>query len=209
MEHKGSLPHPQEPARCPYPEPDQFSPCPLPTSWGHILILSPHLRLGLPSGLFPPVKPVKALCDLSSPPYVLQTPSISFVSIWSPKSYLVRSIDHKLIVMYSSPLPRYLFFSTLLSNSLSMLSSVDVSDQVSHPYRTGRIIILYTLTYRLYFCTANRKTKDYAKKRTCFTSTISDARLFTHQRDLYVGIATTIFFFHEPNCSQYQPLINI
>jgi hypothetical protein len=28
MEPKGSLPHLQEPATCPYPEPDQSSPCP-------------------------------------------------------------------------------------------------------------------------------------------------------------------------------------
>jgi hypothetical protein len=30
MEHEGSLPHLQEPATCPYPEPDQSSPCPHP-----------------------------------------------------------------------------------------------------------------------------------------------------------------------------------
>ena len=30
MEPEGSLPHSQEPATCPYPEPDQSSPCPTP-----------------------------------------------------------------------------------------------------------------------------------------------------------------------------------
>jgi hypothetical protein len=28
MEPRGSLPHEQQPAICPYPEPDQSSPCP-------------------------------------------------------------------------------------------------------------------------------------------------------------------------------------
>ena len=37
----------------PYPEPDLSSPCPHPTCWSCILILSSHLRLGLPSDLFP------------------------------------------------------------------------------------------------------------------------------------------------------------
>ena len=37
------------------------SPQPLPTSWRSILILSPHLRLGLPNGLFPSDFPTRTL----------------------------------------------------------------------------------------------------------------------------------------------------
>ena len=41
---------------------------PHPTSWRSILILSTHLRLGLPSGSFPPVSPARPLyTPLSSP----------------------------------------------------------------------------------------------------------------------------------------------
>ena len=38
------------------------SPQPPPTSWRSIFILSPHLRLGLPSGLFPSGLPTRTLC---------------------------------------------------------------------------------------------------------------------------------------------------
>ena len=41
MKTEGSLPHLQQPATCPYLEPDRSSPCPHPTSLRSILILSP------------------------------------------------------------------------------------------------------------------------------------------------------------------------
>jgi hypothetical protein len=69
MEPEGSLPHSQAPATCPYPEPNQSNPClPHPISWS-ILILSSHLRLCLPSSLFPPGLPHKT--PLSRPTTLL------------------------------------------------------------------------------------------------------------------------------------------
>ena len=46
------------------------------------LILSSHLCLGLPSGAFPWISLQKPCIHLSSPPYVLHAPPISFFSIW-------------------------------------------------------------------------------------------------------------------------------
>jgi hypothetical protein len=54
MEPKGSSPHPQAHATCPYPELAPSSPhTHIPLHEKSILILSSHLRLGLPSGLLP------------------------------------------------------------------------------------------------------------------------------------------------------------
>jgi hypothetical protein len=52
MEPEGSLPRSQEPSTGPYPEPDRSNPYqPILSLVRSILILSTHLRLGLPSGL--------------------------------------------------------------------------------------------------------------------------------------------------------------
>ena len=65
-----------------------------PISWAAILILSSHLRLGLPSGSFPQVSPPKPSICLSSPPYALHALPISFLSSFSPEQYWVSSTDH-------------------------------------------------------------------------------------------------------------------
>ena len=62
MEPEGSLSHSQVPVTCPYPEPARSSPCPSTSRFlKYILILSSHLCLGLPSGLFPSLFPTKSL----------------------------------------------------------------------------------------------------------------------------------------------------
>jgi len=57
-----------------------------------------------------------------------------------------------------------ILLSNLLSNTLSLCSSLNVSRQVSHPYkRTGKIIVLYIIIFN--FSIANWKTKDSAQMR--------------------------------------------
>jgi hypothetical protein len=67
---------------------------PHPTSWRSILILSTHLCLGLPRGLFPSGFPSKTLHAPSPQPYTPHAQPISFFSILSPAQYWVRSTDH-------------------------------------------------------------------------------------------------------------------
>jgi hypothetical protein len=80
---------------------------PHPTSWRSILILSSHLRLGHPSGLFPPGFLTKILYMLFSSSIRVTCHAISFFSILSPANYWVRSVDDEV--------PHYeVFFTPLL-----------------------------------------------------------------------------------------------
>jgi hypothetical protein len=67
----------------------------------------------------------------------------------------VQVMKLSLCSFFQSPITSSLFgpnilLSTLFSNTLSLCSSLNVRDQVSHPYRTiGKIIVLYNQLYHI------------------------------------------------------------
>ena len=119
---------------------------PHPISWRSILILSTHLHLGLPSGLFPSGFPIKTLYTPSPHPYAPHAQPISFARTILGEEY--KSFSSSLCSLLHSPVTSSLLgpnilLNAIFSNTLSFLSSRSVSDQVSHPYKTtGKIIVL-------------------------------------------------------------------
>jgi len=96
---------------------------------------------------FPQVSPSKPCIHLSSLPYVLHTPAISFFSTWSPEKYWVMRTDYKAphyVVFLHSPvisslLGPNILLSTLFSNTFCLRYSLNMSDRVSHSYTaTGK-----------------------------------------------------------------------
>ena len=155
MKPEGLLPHSQVPATCPYPEPAQSSPYLVhPTFWRPILMLYSHLCLGLPTGLLPSGFPIKTLYTPLPSSWRATCLSHPILLDFVTRTILAqeyRSLSSSLCCFLHCPVTSSLWgpnilLNTLFSNTLSLRSSLIVSDQVSHPYTTGKFVVLYILT---------------------------------------------------------------
>ena len=171
MEPKDSLPHLQVPATCPSPEPHWSSPCPP----SHSLMI--HLNIILPpicgcstwslSLCFPhqnpaytPPLPQCATCSA----HLILLGLITIIIIGEEYRSLSSSLCSFLHSSVTSSLlgPNNLL-STLFSNILNLQSSLNVSNQFSHPYKTtGKIIVLYILIF--IFLERNPEDKRFCTK---------------------------------------------
>ena len=155
MEPKGSLMHTQVPSTCPYPEAIRSSLCPhIPLPKIHLNIITPSMPI-LPSGLFPTGIPTKTMHMPLLSLYLLHAPPICLLHFitWKISGEQYRSLSSSLCSFLHSPvtlsiLGPNILLNTLFSNTLSLHSSLNVGDQVSHPYKsTGKIIVLYILIF--------------------------------------------------------------
>ena len=130
MEPEGSLPHPEVPATCPYPEPARSSPYPPhPTSWRSNIILSSHLHLGLPSGLFPSAFPTKTLYTPLFPPICSTCPAHFIIFNLITRTILgeqYRSLSTSLCSFLLFPVTSSLLGPNILLNTLFSNTSVYV-----------------------------------------------------------------------------------
>ena len=125
----------------------------IPTS--HLLEIHPniiHLHLGLPSGLPPSSFHSKTLYTPLSSPIWATCPAHLILLDFITRTMLgeeYRSFSSSLYSLLHSPVTSSLLgpnilLNTMFSNTLSFLSSRNVNNQVSHPYKTtGKIIVIY------------------------------------------------------------------
>jgi hypothetical protein len=113
-----------------------------------------HLRLCLPSVVVPAGSPINILYAFRGS---IRATCPAYLILLDLIILIILGEEHKLwrppLCSFSNPVTSYLFgpniiLSTLFWNTLSLCSSLNVRNQVSHPYRTtDRIILLYILCF--------------------------------------------------------------
>ena len=129
------------------------------TSWRFILMLSSQLSLNLPNGPFPSRFPTKTLYGpllfpiRATRPIYLILIDLTTRLIFGMEYRSLRSSSCSFLLsrLTSSLLGTNILLSTLFSHTLSLYCSLNVSDQVSHPYNTtGRIIVPYIFIFKFF-----------------------------------------------------------
>ena len=138
----------------PFPILGQPNPVHIPTSHHleiHPIIMypstprSPQWSLSLRFPQQDPIHPLSSPLRATCPSHLILVDFITYTIL----SEEYRSFSSSLSSLLYSPVTSSLLgpnilLNTIFSNTLSFLSSLNVSDQVSHPYKTtGKIIVLY------------------------------------------------------------------
>ena len=142
--------------KCPSPVPILSNTDPVhaphPTSWRSFLILSSQLRPSFPSGhpTTTPYAPLLSLIRATCPTHLILLDLIARIIF--DEEY--RSLSSSICIFLHSPVTSSLLGpnilpNTLFSNTLSLGSSLKVSDQIPRPYKTtGKIVVLCILVFK-------------------------------------------------------------